>query len=279
MKSVFSKSEGGVWLPTELAQGPFAGLQGGAVAGLMVSELEALVAAERLGVIVGIDASYYRATPLEPLRTSIRTLHASRRTAFLESVLCRQDGQACASVRVTVIQPAATAIPVAAGEPPLIRPDPDLIPASARPKAPHGRPWFMDAMRPAMGTDGTAWFRVEVPVVPDAGPVSRVLGPADWCHGIRRPSPLGQAVAADPNPDLSVRLARAPRGAWVGVRAMTNWQETGIGAGYGVLCDIDGDIGSVSMSVALVPAANVKERQASARELDQAHVLPIDPSA
>lgn len=259
MSAVFSKTEAGEWLPTELAQGPFTGLQGGAVAGLMVAELEAMVAAERLGSIVGVNVCFYRATPLEPLRTDIKPLHASRRTTFLESVLRRSDGQPCASVRATVIQPLEVMLEAAAadGGRPVV--DPESLIAGARPKAPHGRPWFMDTMRSGIAADGSAWFKVEVPVVAGAGPVSRVLGPADWCHGIRRPSKLGRAVAADPNPDLSIRLARLPRGDWLGIRASTLWQPSGLGVGFGTLCDPDGDIGSVCMSVALVP----KDSQAS----------------
>ena len=78
-----------------------------------------------------------------------------------------------------------------------------------------------------------------------------MLGPADWTHGIARPF---QNVVADPNPNLTVQLFRPPSGPWVGVRAETRWRPgAGLGAGSGVLLDIHGEIGRVSMSVILVP--------------------------
>jgi hypothetical protein len=114
----------------------------------------------------------------------------------------------------------------------------------------HGRSWFMDAMEVRAGGDA-AWFRMHHDVVADAGPLTRVLGPADWTHGIARPV---QNVVADPNPNLAVQLFRPPRGAWIGVRAEARWRpEAGLGVGSGVLLDVDGEIGRVSMSVILVP--------------------------
>jgi len=82
-------------------------------------------------------------------------------------------------------------------------------------------------------------------------PLSSVLGPADWTHGIARPF---RDVVADPNPNLTVQLLRRPEGRWVGIRAQAKWRPAGgLGAGSGVLLDINGEIGRVSMSVILVP--------------------------
>jgi hypothetical protein len=93
-------------------------------------------------------------------------------------------------------------------------------------------------------------------IIDGAGPVSSlplssVLGPADWTHGIARPI---QNVVADPNPNLTVQLFRRPVGDWVGIRAQTRWKpETGCGVGSGALLDVHGEIGRVSMSVVLLP--------------------------
>src|SRR5215469_12185075 len=73
--------------------------------------------------------------------------------------------------------------------------------------------------------------------------------PADWTHGLARPL---QDVLADPNPNLNVHLLRPPIGPWIGIRAATQWlPERGAGFGRGVLVDGVGEIGAVSMSVAL----------------------------
>jgi hypothetical protein len=61
-------------------------------------------------------------------------------------------------------------------------------------------------------------------------------------------------AVADPNPNLTVQLFRPPSGPWGGVRAETRWwPEAGFGVGSGVLLDLHGEIGRVSMSVILVP--------------------------
>jgi hypothetical protein len=108
----------------------------------------------------------------------------------------------------------------------------------------------MDAMEAGAGDD-VAWFRLNHPVIKGAGPLSSVLGPADWTHGISRPF---QNVVADPNPNLTVQLFRPPVGEWVGIRAQTSWRPVaGLGVGSGVLLDVHGEIGRVSMSVVPVP--------------------------
>ena len=78
------------------------------------------------------------------------------------------------------------------------------------------------ASRPPMAGPGswTPWKRASATASPGsgsnhaiiegAGPLSSVLGPADWTHGIARPL---QNVVADPNPNLTVQLFRQPRGA------------------------------------------------------------------
>jgi hypothetical protein len=58
----------------------------------------------------------------------------------------------------------------------------------------------------------------------------------------------GTAISA------SVQLFRQPVGEWVGVRAEARWRPAGgLGAGSGMLLDVRGEIGRVSMLVILVP--------------------------
>ena len=143
--------------------------------------------------------------------------------------------------------------------------DPTRFPVRTR-RAAHGRPWFMDAMEARAG-DGVAWFRMNQAIIDGAGslskvPLSSVLGPADWTHGIARPF---QDVVADPNPNLTVQLFRQPEGRWVGIRAEARWRPAGgLGVGSGVLRDIYGEIGRVSMSVILVPFPHQTKPQPAA---------------
>jgi acyl-coenzyme A thioesterase PaaI-like protein len=241
------------WKPAALAAGPFAGLQGGAVASLLTAEVEAMAGARNWGTAISASAWFLRPAPLAELRTQIAVVTEGGRVSVVDNTLWPVgEEQPCATVRVTLSRERAVEIPRSrplAAEPVDQVVDPLQFPLRST-RAVHGRSWFMDAMEARAGGD-TAWFRMFHEVTTDAGPLARVLGPADWTHGIARPV---QNVVADPNPNLAVQLFRPPRGEWIGVRAETRWRpEAGLGVGSGVLLDVHGEIGRVSMSVVLVP--------------------------
>lgn len=239
------------WKPSTLAAGPFAGLQGGAVASLLTAEIEAQASARKWGTAISASAWFLRPTPMTDLRTEISVVSEGGRVSVIDNMLWPADeDQPCATVRVTLSRERAVEIPAFA-EPARDAVDPMLFPIRTR-RAAHGKAWFMDAMETREG-DGVAWFRLGHAIIDSAGslPLSSVLGPADWAHGIARPV---QNVVADPNPNLTVLLLRPPSGPWVGVRAEARWRpDAGLGTGGGVLFDVTGEIGRVSMSVILVP--------------------------
>jgi Thioesterase-like superfamily len=242
-------SEANHWQPSALAAGPFAGLQGGAVASLLTAEIEALAPERKWGSAIGVSAWFLRPVPMAKLKTGLSVLSEGGRVSVVDNTLwAGDDEQPCATVRVTLSRQRAVELPgfVDAGAD---RCDPTQFPIRTR-RAAHGRPWFLDAMEARAGDD-VGWFRLQHEVIDGAGPLSSVLGPADWTHGIARPL---QDVVADPNPNLTVQLFREPAGEWVGVRAQTRWRpEAGLGLGSGTLLDVRGEFGRVSMSVVLVP--------------------------
>ena len=237
------------WQPSALAAGPFAGLQGGAVASLLTAEIERLAGERNWGTAISVSAWFLRPTPMAELRTRLSVLTEGGRVSVVDNTLwAAGEDQPCATVRVTLSRERAVEIPGFPGEASEVA-DPLQFPLRTA-KAAHGRPWFMDAMEARAG-DGVAWFRLNHGIIEGAGPLSSVLGPADWTHGIARPV---QNVVADPNPNLTVQLFRRPKGAWLGVRAQTRWEPvSGLGTGGGILLDLDGETGRVSMSVVLVP--------------------------
>jgi hypothetical protein len=237
------------WKPSALAAGPFAGLQGGAVASLLTAEVEALAEERKWGTAVASTAWFMRPTPMTDLRTQLTVLTEGGRVSVIDNTLWADgEAQPCATVRVTLSRERAVEIPGFVDEK-ADAVDPMRFPARA-PRAMHGRSWFMDAMEAREGEDAT-WFRLNHQIIDGAGPLSTVLGPADWTHGIARPF---RNVVADPNPNLTVQLFRQPLGDWVGIRAQTRWRPgVGLGVGSGVLLDLHGEIGRVSMSVVLVP--------------------------
>jgi hypothetical protein len=170
------------WQPSPLAAGPFAGLQGGAVASLLTAEVEAMAAERDWGTAIGVTVWYLRPSPLAALRTQPATIAAGGRVTVVDNVLWSGDEtQPCAMARVTLSREREIAV---AGLPDRSakRVDPTLLPERT-PTAPHRRPWFTDAMEARAG-DGMAWFRLREPVVDGAGPLTGVLGPPDWTHNI-----------------------------------------------------------------------------------------------
>ena len=140
----------------------------------------------------------------------------------------------------------------------------------ARPALVHGR---HGGARRATASHG---FGLHHAIIEGAGPLSSVLGPADWTHGIARPV---QNVVADPNPNLTVQLFRQPVGEWVGVRAETRWRPAGgLGAGSGMLLDVHGEIGRVSMSVILVPFPKAEPAKAAGRLTQPIKLVASNPA-
>ncbi|MFO1111887.1 MAG: thioesterase family protein [Bradyrhizobium sp.] len=237
------------WRPSPLAAGPFGGLQGGAVASLLTAEIEAASGQRNWGTAISAAAWFLRPTPMSELRTELRVVSEGGRVNVIDNMLWPVGGDTpCATVRVTLSRERAIEVPglVEARPAPV---DPAQYP-ERKVNMVAGRKWFMDAMEARLG-DGVAWFRMHDSIIQGAGPLSSILGPADWAHGIARPV---QNVVADPNPNLTLQLFRRPRGNWIGVRAEARWTpSTGVGAGGGTLVDVEGEIGRVSMSIVLVP--------------------------
>jgi hypothetical protein len=241
----------GFWLPTPLAAGPFTGLQGGAIAGLLTAEVEAMAPSHRWGIVTSVSVWFLKPAPMARLRTEISVLRGGGRVCVVDNTLYPAgDAEPCATARVTLINARGVETPEIADKrtDPI---DPTGYPAR-KPPSFHGKPWMMDAMDARIG-QGVAWFHQHTPILNTAaaGTLSSVLGAADWAHGIARPL---HNVVADPNPNLTVHLLRRPESGWIGVRPYASWDtQRGIGIGGGTILDVRGEIGSVSMAVALVP--------------------------
>jgi hypothetical protein len=246
---IFQEISPGLWAPSAMAAGPFKGLQGGAVAGLLTAEIEALAAERQWGRAVSSAAWFLRPVPMAKLRSSVTVIQSGGRVSIIDNAL-RAEGETeiSAMVRVTLIRERAIDVPGFLARAQELY-DPTVLPRVLRP-APHGKPWFMDTMD-VHPTEGMVWFRLKESIVINAGPLAQAMGPADWAHGISRPI---SNVIADPNPNLTVHLIRRPQSEWIAVQSQTTWEpEAGMGMGSGLLRDLSGNIGVVSMAVALTP--------------------------
>ncbi len=243
---VFVNSEENSPLPTEYARGPFGGLQGGAVAALLCSELEGVVSAQRLGKPVSVSATFLRPTPFGPVGTEPVVLKAGGRSSTLMNTLS-VDRKTCAVLVLSALQ--ENAVTGMAPIPPYAGCSPDqLEPKGAGTLRPDG-PWLMDIFDVRVDLDfDTVWFGVGQETLDGMSPLAFTLLVADWAHGINRPMQSGYA---DPNVNLFVHALREPEGRWIGVQSRTVWVDGGIGCGNGTLLDESGTFGWVSMGVAV----------------------------
>lgn len=234
------------WRSAPSAMGPFTGLQGGGVAGLMAFELEKMAAELNLGIAVSASIEFLRPTLPGILETRPVVERKGRRVSVLSCQLI-QDDACTARASLCFIQPvdipSVDALPAEPYQPEELSPLPPK-------QAIHGQPWMMDNFEVRPSKSGIVWFRYSDDIVETVTPMARILGPADWTHGIGRPS---APKLADPNINLNVVLARHPQGEFIGVRPDTTWMPTGIGMGEGTLSDETGAFGKVMMSVALTP--------------------------
>lgn len=243
---IFKKDEKNCWISAPTAMGPFMGLQGGAIAGLLVHEIEQRGADLDLGIAASASIEFLRPTSTEPLSTKLRVVRQGRRVSVLtNSASC--NGAQTAIATVNFIKPVETKAVQVAALKPYVLDDLAILPPR---KAPHGGPWMMDNFEVRSANDGIVWFRYRDDIVADVMPLARILGPADWAHGIARPT---KPRLADPNVNLQVAISRYPVGVDIGIRAQTEWTQTGIGLGGGDLYDRNGPFGRVMMSVALTP--------------------------
>lgn len=253
--SIFEPLEPGTWRATEWARGPFNGVHGGSVAGLLATAMQEVLPGH---VPLSFRADFLRPTPVGvPLSLRVETVQAGRRVAVMDASL---EAEGRVTARASLVLAAEVPVPGLTAdfltELPPEAPDLSSLPRRTS-RAAHGGRWVMDAMDARLAPDGSVWFRWLAPFLAGAAasPLVAALGPADFAHGLARPGlPGPPPVAAYPNTDLSVQLDRVPRGEWVGVRPFTRWRRNGVGIGYGDLLDLEGAFGRVSMGVVLVAA-------------------------
>jgi hypothetical protein len=155
------------WKPSVLAAGPFAGLQGGAVASLLTAEIEAQAETRKWGTAISASAWFLRPTPMTDLRTQISVVSEGRVSVIDNALWPANEDQPCATARVTLSRERAVEIEGFA-DPASDATDPLRFPVRL---AANGKPWFMVAMEAREG-DGVAWFRLDhaIPPVPPSHP-------------------------------------------------------------------------------------------------------------
>jgi len=247
------------WHPEPFAKGPFGGLHGGAVSGLLVGEIEAKAQAEGLGRAVSATVYLVRPAPLSPLTTDIQTVRAGGRLSVYEnSLIAGEKLQSKASV--CLLQPVAfegmTEAPQTDFETERARIE--ALPQwafqkEASPDRFGGIKTFLDAIDVRQDAD-MLWVKPLYPLIEDTRtPLGTAISIADFStlfevvHNERPPA------AGWPNADISVHLARDPVGEWVGVKESSQWFANGTGLTESTLHDTAGIFGRSCQSVVLLP--------------------------
>jgi hypothetical protein len=248
--------EKGFLVPTEYATGPWEPtlLHGGATAAVLVREAERLPSLVPMRT-VRITAELFRPVRLSPLRPVARVLREGKKLRLLEVSLFDGDLEV-ASGRVLRLR--------LAGEEPSELPSPDGPPPP--PPETGRRPiplvdrerWFFNAFE-TRAVEGdilvpgpaAVWFRLVRPLVEAEPPSPAMFAAAvgDFGNGIS--AVLDRREWTFVNPDVSVYLAREPRGQWLCLRAATRVGPEGIGLAEGTLWDREGPVGRQIQSLLL----------------------------
>jgi len=252
--------DGGEWfLPTELARGPWdpEACHAGPPTGLLARALERALPDLRLARI-SVDLG--RPVPMAGFRITTEVLRAGRATGNTRASLV--DGEGVVRVTATGAHVLASPTPVfpitlgSADTPRLADAEPGEFPFGA---TVHGRPGFRDAVSvrypagegPGVGPT-SVWMRT-VPLLAAEGssPFQRICPLADCGNAFSRHAEPMQVQFV--NTDLVIALHRDPVGDWLGSRAASHWQPTGVGLADALLFDDEGAVGRALQTMLLRP--------------------------
>jgi Thioesterase-like superfamily len=245
---LFSR-DGNGWQPHPEAAGPFRGLHGGAVSGLIVAEMERRAREDGLGLVLSASVLLLRPAPAAAFELRTELLRKGGRSSALETTLMA-EGRLIAKGTASCVAPQrATGTPA---EPP--RP----VDAGALPPWPL-KPRFaqrtlFDALDLRIDAEGAKWGRLMRPLVPYDAALALAFAVADngQPFSLTEPGELLQRYTF-PNIDIAIHAARPPVGEWIGVKARSDWRPEGMGLTESELYDVQGRFGRACQTVVLVP--------------------------
>lgn len=265
-ESLFEPVEGGAWMPTWFARGPWSpdALHGGPVAALLAGIAERGGGADP---VAGPDAVWQparltvellRPVPLAPLSATATVTRPGRKVQVVDAVLRTADGITVASARLLRVRLARVDAPVTTADlAPPAGPEglaPATSPFDAYPAFhSHGVEHRFAAGTFAEPGPAVDWIRLRVPVVPGEAPspLQRVAAAADFGNGVSRVTDFQDLLFI--NPDLTIHLHREPAGEWVCLDAVTWMEDRGIALAESRLWDERGQLGRSLQSLLVEP--------------------------
>lgn len=245
--------DGDRFIPTELTRGPWSpdAQHGGPPAALLGRAIEAVPHETELRV-ARFTIEILRPVPLTPLAVRAEAVHSTRRSQYVEAAMSDDDGPIARAsawrIRLGESETTdleATPVPLpedVTGVPPSFRPswEPSYF------NAIEWRPTDDRILKPG---PAAVWMHMRLPLLPgeDPSPLTRVLVIADSGNGISWTLPFTEFLFI--NTELSVHLARMPKGEWVLLDARTRIGPEGIGLAESIIWDERGRLGSGAQSL------------------------------
>jgi len=257
--AVFTPQKG-KWHPAPQSMGPFGGMHGGAVSGLLTGELEQMAGHAGHGPAISAAVYLLRPAPATLVETRPVAVREGGRVAVYENELWANDKlQAKASMcflrpvpEGSEITGISDAILGSTPGTPLL--DPADAPAWKFPRQPMAES-FLNAVDIREDTDGTIWIRATRPLFEKATPFASAISFADFSTLLSVVATGGRPNAGGwPNADLSLHLSRLPVGPWVGIKTRSDWFPDGRGVTESEIHDVHGRIGRSTQAVVLAPA-------------------------
>ncbi len=255
--SFFEPRGAGLFAATELTRGPWDArfMHGGPPAALLGRELARLAGDDMH--VARVTVEFVRPLQIGTLALAAAVARPGRKVRTIAGSLSH-DGKELVRASALAIRRLDVDLGVVRGPEPARFTGPEAL-------APWQFPFFRDAVgyhtamevrvaRGALG-DGamTAWMRMRVPLLPGEAPtgLERALCAADSGNGLSVALDLARFTFL--NPDLTVCLARVPRGEWVGLDAVTRPEPQGVGLAESALFDETGPIGRAVQTLIVEP--------------------------
>ena len=242
---IFTSEGGGLYVPSELARGPWSpdAQHGGAPAGLLAREVERV---EGPQFVARVTFEFLRSVPLVPLEVTAEVLRPGRRVQLVGASLRADGAEVCRALALRVRRTEEPLLEAAGEEPAPSGPD------SGREPAVESRfeRTFIEAFDQRFVTGhylhagpATVWMRLRGPMVDDEepSPLVRAVAAADFGNGVS--SVLDWNNHLFVNPDLTVYLDRPAEGEWVCLDAATRIDPHGTGLAESALYDACGRFG------------------------------------
>lgn len=248
LEPAFFEIADGALAPRPHAHSPWSTdmLHGRLLAGIAAREIEQRSGDAEMQV-ARLTVDLFRSPPMSPVAVQSRVLRDGRRVRVVE-VVCSCDGVEMSHTTALLLRRADQPGGEVWSPPPWDVPHPDDVPAPELPPGSPPRSRMQSDMRPiggrGFGTVGRkqVWLRDSVPLVDgeELSPLVRAALASDFA------SPLSHSGAAGLqfiNADITLHLARLPRGEWIGFDVTAHISDAGVAIGQCALYDTEGPIG------------------------------------